>query len=264
MSELALSYILHELEQRYGSGWLGARIQNEGTSSGGVVDELERMGFTLSPRTKQRLADTATTAEMLARFALRSVRLDSQMGLLGWIRRDYPLLLRPDIPSPSEMLDQQCQGKRFVTVLTENRYQPIGRHAGAFEFLLHDLEHAHKFFADPFVFRGQVNFFRFLRSRLNQLNEWQEDPQFVRDLEYLMSDMNSHPVHMFKFLKAIVLTATLRKTQTSHADLNSFWRDSLADWPESVRLAAIRVNHPDIERPEDRLQIAAFFAKHEL
>lgn len=260
MSLEVFAFILEELEKRFPAGWLIAP-RGEGRGHGEVIAILESLGCPLSERQRERLKSTESLPAMLENFALKGIRLDSHMGMLGWLNGKYPLECRYDIPTPDEMLKAQCEGLRFVSLLKrpEEKYQAIGRHAGAYEFLLHDLEHAHKFFGDPFLCRGQIAFFRFLSTKMSYFDRWTSDPLFLKDLHYLMSDMNSHPVHLFKYLKAIVLSAALRKQRDPNPDLESFWLEVLNSWPLEQLEPALRINHPAIETESDRIAIARYF-----
>lgn len=263
MVDGVLDYFFQELERRHPGGWLVSRRPlSGGTGRGEVIAKFLSLGISLSDRYKLRLAGIDSLSQLLEYFSLKGIRLDSHMGLLGWSTGKYPLHLRHDIPTPEEMLDVQCRGERLVTWLIrpEEQFAPIGRHAGAFEFLLHDLEHAHKFFGDPFLYHGQTQFFLFLREILPHFRHFMRDPLFVKDLNYLKSDMNSHPFHMFKYLKAIHLTAHLRESQDRGADLNGFWMEVLKAWPGERLEAALRINHPGKERPEDPALVSGFFA----
>lgn len=202
-------------------------------------------------------------AALLEHYNLKGVREDSHLGLLNWLQGRYPLELRHDIPSPRQMLEAQCAGRRFVTLLnkTEQQFEPIGRHAGAYEFLLHDLEHAHKFFGGEF--HGQVRFFNLLKLALDKgaLKEFEGDPVFVTALEYLMADMNSHPVHMLKYLKAILLEALQRSDRDHDSLLRMKCRRIFALWdlPPAVTESAMRINHPGEETGHDRVNVSQYF-----
>jgi hypothetical protein len=127
---------------------------------------------------------------------------------------------------------------------------------------MHDLEHAHKFFGDPELFRGQIHFFNRLRLSLPRFEEWRADPLFAKDLDYLLSDMNSHPVHLVKYLKAIVLTAELRRG--GEEKLDAFWAGLFDEWemPGEVRQAGLRINRPGLETGTDQSMIHDFFRNY--
>jgi hypothetical protein len=185
--------------------------------------------------------------------------------MFAWLEGRYPLDLREDIPTPQEMLDVQCEGRRYVTLMPrpEQQLTSYGRHEDACAFTLHDLEHAHKFFGDPECQRGQMRFFRGLRAALPRLQLWCEDAVFTRDLDYLMSDMNSHPVHLVKFLKAIILTAEIRRTGERHPPLRDFFAELFSHWQigNDLALAALRINQPGEETVDDQVQLATFFTR---
>jgi hypothetical protein len=203
-------------------------------------------------------------AQILEHYNLKGVREDSHLGLLNWLAGRYPLELRTHIPSPEEMLEAQCQGRRFVTLLAapELQFQPIGRHAGAYEFLLHDLEHAHKFFGGEF--NGQVKFFKMIKMARERglFEQFKNDEKFCAAFDYLIADMNSHPVHMLKYLKAIVLEAFQRLNPADADGRLRGWCGAVFDlWrmPPQTLTSAMRINQPGEETGSDRVIISEFF-----
>jgi hypothetical protein len=136
----------------------------------------------------------------------------------------------------------------------DDQFRTYGRHSGALEFLLHDLEHAHKYFGDPLLERGQRRFFQMLRDRLKTWPPF--DSQFQDDLDYVRADMNSHPLHMLKYLKAIWLNAFLRAGRGE--DYEYFCASQFAGWGLPLE-PAMRMNSPGLERPEDHLRLAEFY-----
>jgi hypothetical protein len=64
------------------------------------------------------------------------------------------------------------------------------------EFMLHDLMHAERFFYSPSLYKQQVGFFRWLKEQSFEISgsEW----------DYLRSDMNTHPLHALQFLKHLL------------------------------------------------------------
>lgn len=271
-ADLVLIFVMLHLQEREpGSRWLGSRKNSYPPANSrfkprgsGVVNLLELAGIPVDQRLTHRLEGCATFDDLLSAYQLKGVRQDSQDGLHGWLRGQYPLTLRFDIPAPLEMLEAQCEGERFVTMLTDAdaQFRPIGRHDGAFAFLLHDLEHAHKFFGDRARFRGQVAFFRHMKEALNSgiLNELTADERFAGELAYLISDMNSHPLHLFKYLKAITLDVFKRwEAELSEFDdlfnaLMDHWK-----WPPTLRACGQRINNPGQETPWDAEVFTRFF-----
>ncbi len=133
----------------------------------------------------------------------------------AWLRAEWPLTLILRIPSPAEVLDMQTVGTRPVTVVADpaRAAQPVLTKPNGFAFLVHDLEHAYKFYHDPHMHRGQRRFFQLLRDalRLGLLDAYRPDPMFAERLDYLMSDMNTHVVHSVCFLGAVLIECLLRR-----------------------------------------------------
>lgn len=260
MSMEVAQFVFENVARREGPAWMGAR-QNPPRSDepGQVVSTLRSWSVPVDDRAQRRLQGVHSIPGLLDAYMLKGVRQDSQLGLWGLCSARYSLQVRYDIPSPRQMLDAQCAGRRFVTYLRgeEDETRQIGRFRGAYEFLMHDLEHAHKFFGGDF--RGQVGFFVRLREALPLFEGWLADPLFAKDFDYLISDMNSHPVHLFKYLKAIVLTADLRAGRPpAEAE---FWSEALSGWGASdAQLeAGLRINKPGVETDADKIMISDFF-----
>lgn len=259
-AERTAHFILDQLQKRFPKQWLGA-----GHSPNKKNGHFDFLNIALSTNQKRRLQGVENLCQLFELFSLRSIARDSHLGMMGWLQEKYPLVLIDRIPSPLEMLEIQCQGKRYVTILEGEDWaeKSIGRHRGAFEFLLHDLEHGHKFFGDPNCHAGQLRFFHAIRHCHLQghFDSYLTDKQFLTDFHYLISDMNSHPVHHLKFLKAIVLNAELRRTRLNSFDLISYWEKIFADigMSQNETLAAHKINNPAEETSDARETVAAFF-----
>jgi hypothetical protein len=86
---------------------------------------------------------------------------------------------------------------------------------------------------------------------------------FASSLDYLMADMNSHPVHLVKYLKAIVLSAEIARTGRRDPDLDGFWREFFSVLSAPALAAALTLNQPDAESPARQAEIAEFFMARE-
>ena len=132
-------------------------------------------------------------------------------------RRGLRLLFH--IPLPSQVLEMQAHGERCVTAFCEPS-QLFKIHIGnrdTLSFLMHDLEHMQKFVAvDESVYLQQVGFFHAMQSLCKggtkSVKAWfqqigadaglEYNLRFWRDLEYVISDMNTSAVHSVSTLKA--------------------------------------------------------------
>ena len=155
--------------------------------------------------------------------SLRSIPLAVTKSLWAWSVGNYPLILREDIPESAEVLEMQTRGQRCVSVLmkpAELRSFVEGRDALA--FTVHDLIHADHFFRDPEQAKAQIQFSRHL-LKLGQRPELRllisEDSEFRNQWNYLISDMNSVPLHLFKTLKAMLLGAHKRAARISSGEV---------------------------------------------
>lgn len=262
-AELCAHVTIALLEHHHGTTWLSSRKTIQ-TPPSTKPKARKTLPVPLTERQIERLDrhGCSTILDILEWFQLKGVAQDAQDGLIGWLKGIYPLDLLFTIPTPEQMLIHQCQGRRYVTLRREEHllFSPIGRHSGTLEFLLHDLEHAQKFFGNPQLNKGQMAFFCELKAALDFgfFDLLRKDSQFSTEFDYLMADMNSHPVHLWKYLKAIVLNAVERLggicEKDFHGQLTEFWQ-----WPKDVRDAALRINYPKIETEDDRQKISSHF-----
>lgn len=137
------------------------------------------------------------------------------IALRNWILGHWPLTLLTHIPTPQEVLAMQIQGTRPVTVISEfpRALHPVLGKADGFEFLVHDLEHAWKFFHDTPEHYGQRHFFRLLQRALGagHFTSYLHDAVFAEKFDYLISDMNTHPVHGLRYFHAVLVECLLRR-----------------------------------------------------
>lgn len=144
------------------------------------------------------------------------------LALAAWLREEWPITLCEHIPSPVEVLKMQVEGNRPVTVLTAwpRMQAPVLNKPNAFAFMVHDLEHAWKFYHCPSMHRQQREFFRLLSITLENghFDDYLRDPAFVAKFDYLSSDMNTHVMHASQFLRAIMMEFHLRKEGVQRPD----------------------------------------------
>lgn len=137
------------------------------------------------------------------------------IALCHWLRGDWPLTLLTHIPSARQVLEMQVDGIRPVTVFSQfpRASCPILTKANGFEFLVHDLEHAWKFCHDPARYWAQQSFFSCLQTLVfsGVLDPHLLDPEFSAKFDYLISDMNTHPVHGLRYFHAVLVESLLRR-----------------------------------------------------
>lgn len=168
-------------------------------------DELQELG---GEDLRERLS------HYLQRYGFLGVIANVPTALSAWLEGRWPLSLCEHIPAPEDVLQMQARGTRPVTILCEypRLLRPVLSKANAYEFMMHDLEHAYKYFYDPELHRGQKAFFaaidRMLRRGL--WNDYRHDLPFAERFDYLISDMNTHVMHSLHFLRAILIEYHLR------------------------------------------------------
>lgn len=152
--------------------------------------------------------------DWLERYQFRGVISNVPTALVQWLRDNWPLIVREDVPKPLEVLRMQARGYRAVTILTEypRLREPVLNKPDAFAFFVHDLEHAYKFFHSPALRAGQCAFFTTLEDAFDRglFEPYFNDGEFVTRFHYLMSDMNTHPEHSRQYLRAILVECHLR------------------------------------------------------
>lgn len=150
----------------------------------------------------------------LERYNFLGVIPNVCVALGAWLRGTWALTLCEYIPSPEQVLRMQVHGTRPVTILARRptlQWPVLGK-PNAFAFMVHDLEHAYKFFHDLSLHQGQRNFFTAIAQLVERggLDAYLRDPVFKERFHYLISDMNTHPGHSLQFLRAILIEFHLR------------------------------------------------------
>lgn len=169
----------------------------------------------------------------LERHQFRCVIPAVPAALLAWLQGSWALRLTERIPSPREVLAMQGSGERPVTLLSAypRMLEPVLSKANGFEFFLHDLEHAYKFFHDAALHAGQRAFFLAVAAALDGgcFGECLADPGFSARFDYLVSDMNTHVVHSLQYLRAILIERVLRvEGKAPNERMSAGGRDSIA------------------------------------
>ena len=162
--------------------------------------------------------DGAVRDELLIRYFERyqflGIIQNVNIALAQWLQGRWPLMLCEHVPLPAEVLDLQARGLRPVTLICDaaRARQPVLRKPDAFAFMTHDLEHAYKFFHAPRLHELQRGLFAVLHTAQQRgiFAAYAGDEEFRTRFDYLISDMNTHPVHSLQYLRAILVEFHLR------------------------------------------------------
>lgn len=192
----------------------------EGTDSGpaSVTESAAPTLDSLKPRLEKQGLPTQALSPFLGRgLSLRAFLTQTRwkgipdaarLALLAWMDGRYPLRLCFDIPPGTVVFDQQKQGIRCVTFFLNSEEMTVLHHErDALSFVVHDLMHAHAFYADPVRMRQQIGFYHWL-ARAQDVPAFagllQDSNAFGEAWDYIMSDMNSYCGHLLKTLRAAI------------------------------------------------------------
>lgn len=194
---------------------------------------------------------------LLNEIKVKKVPIKAQLALRDWYLYPERLQLFFRIPSPYEILVLQSQGRRCLTIFPkeEDLKRTFEHNRNSWDFFLHDLEHADRFFSQDRIYHPQIGLCRCLLLSYEKLLQLIPHQDYQKRLDYLISDMNTHVVHMLKYLKATVLHGFLfLENKTPHEKLSpqgraqyeAFLRSLFNDWTnnEKILLALTKVNSP--------------------
>lgn len=165
----------------------------------------------------QKLSRELTLTEFLSSVRIKALPESVFRSLCSLSTGEYPLILRSDVPEPEEILAMQIAGQRVLSYNEDHELWPktLYNHRDFLGFVIHDLIHADHFFRERAHRDGQLGFYRFVSSiftsaPLQQLLQTNE--KFKVGLEYIVSDMNSHPVHLFQTFHSLLFSSLKNDT----------------------------------------------------
>ena len=203
----AFFVLLFAARRAYGSEWHTNRRANK------LLGLLSWMDNGTKPATETLLAT-------LAKLQIPGMPGMIFSVLCDWLKGEIDLRLVENPTSAADMLAAQAEGWRYITVDIDSalRGATIEDKRDAFEFTLHDLGHAWAFFKSEYDPAGQVSFFQLLQDDLPMLAPLvAADEKFAADLEYCMSDMNSHSEHLRQYLRGVIIEAYYRQRKTGNS-----------------------------------------------
>ena len=142
---------------------------------------------------------------------VRTVRLNplpaaAARALYFFYTEHYSIEILCYEPEPLDLLKLQIAGKRVLTFEPDFTTWPHLKYGerDPLSFWIHDLIHADHFFSDPQNRAGQIGFYRLLYEIIVSkiLDTISLNDGFFKAFTYLMSDMNAHPLHLIKTLRA--------------------------------------------------------------
>lgn len=166
---------------------------------------------------KTKTSDVFWNSALQGRW--KQIPSSSLQSLKAWSENLYPLVLCSQVLTPQQMSELQSQGQRAVTVFetATDLKQIHEHHRDAYLFTVHDLEHANHFFSLRKTYQQQTKLAQLIqKSFLNPgfHRSWIHD-DLIEDYHYLISDMNTHPWHLYLTLQTLLLKSHKLQTQNN-------------------------------------------------
>jgi hypothetical protein len=250
-AEFTAIYIITILSQRFPGNWLGSKRHEPIVPSHQLQTPISSISMLWEPNIKKRLSNFSTIGEIFNYFALKSTPQTVNRAMLCWSLGSYGLELMFRIPNPQEVLHQQKQGRRCVTVILDKAKASkfILGERDSLSFTMHDLIHADHFYQNTQCFEGQLGFYGLLDYCLERkhFDGYLKDSEFEREFEYLISDMNAYAIHLLKCFKSAIL----------HYNPNGV--EFFAKWVQSLELnqnetySLMSLNTKDYEGQQDEV-----------
>jgi len=216
-AELVAHYIFIGLSLRYPGDWPGAFQKGEHLPH--LLNSTFPEHIPLEPNVRKRLAGM-NLGEIFNNFAFKSTPRSVNRALLHYSSGKYPLELMFHIPSPMEVLAQQKNGRRCLTLIIKESQMKdfILGERDYLGFCFHDLIHADHFYHSNLSYKGQLGLYNLLWEQIESgtFKSLMNNKEFQQEFEYIISDMNAYPIHLLKCLKSAM-------TFYSNEDLFTEW-----------------------------------------
>jgi len=161
---------------------------------------------TLGISWSHRLSQEVSFEEFINTVQVIPLPQSAQRSLAALYFRTYPLEILNYQPEPLELLQIQSKNKRIITFELDYENWPTKMYEARdpLSFWIHDLIHADHFFSHPELRQGQLQFYLWILFILDQkiLEPYFVNSEFYNNFCYLISDMNSHPIHLIKTFRA--------------------------------------------------------------
>lgn len=177
-----------------------------------VFCESPESSHLFSERPHFQKMGVSSPADFFKKYSLKKIPGGITEILCRWSQGSVGLQLETSPITPLQMLERQAQKKRVVTLACTKilKGEWVDGKRDGFEFLLHDLMHAFHFFSE--THEEQVEFFsQLLACYPLYLKSSMTDSVFAKELEYIMSDMNTNIHHLRLSLRAALIDRERRK-----------------------------------------------------
>lgn len=194
-----------------------------------------------------KLDPKISVLDFLSTVKIKPIPEAAMSGLFHFFTGDYQLEVLSYEPNPTEVLYYQIQNKRILT-FDDDTTTWIDKKYGerdVLSFILHDLIHAEHFLGDSQKRQSQIGFYKFTKLILdnNLVDEFLLSAEFNNQFCYLISDMNSHIIHLLKTLRAIIDQHNSFQNETVWHQITQLLPSQNAN-AQTLRDALNRINTP--------------------
>lgn len=202
-----------------------------------VYDLFQTAGIGWSDKISKDLG----LSEFCNQIKIKPLPKTAHSALFHFQQRNYPMIITQSEPSPYELLDIQIGGKRVVTFEPNFKLWPdlMYEKRDPLSFWIHDLIHAEHFFESDLKKHSQIAFYKFAKdvSDLPSIQNLLQSEAFAEKFHYIISDMNSHPLHLMVTLKAVIHLETQN---------NLVWEEIVSHYlnksPKGLKIQQLLIN----------------------
>lgn len=156
----------------------------------------------------KRVPEAHSLGMIINQSVFKKETLRATLGLMHVFTRPETVHILDYIPSPLQLLEMQSQGFRCVTLLRTKKWfsHQFDHKRNLRDFVIHDLEHIWQMFENPALTQAQIRFSKQLLELTQQghFDFIRNNSEFAKEFDYIISDMNTHPAHMYATLKSLV------------------------------------------------------------
>ena len=223
---------------------------------------LETIFADTSVKIPAKISKNLSVFELINQHRIKAIPEACFRSLCLMTNQTYPLQITTGVTAPKELLKLQLNKKRIVSFNEDYESWPETLYSGRdhLGFILHDLIHADHFFADTTNHQGQIGFYKFIDKIINDpvLNKLLCNIKFKEGFEYIISDMNSHPLHLLQTLHSL-----LYQHSTNDSEAWQTWHQWCACLPlESKDSLALSQLNTNVFNTDMALDIEVLFQKH--
>ena len=191
--------------------WFNGCRVNHNANKSNTCDIIIKPFFQMFPTLvwPQKLQNDINLTDFATMVRIKAIPDCIHESIAQVLSGNYPIRFLETEPTAKELLKIQCFGERVITFNSDYQNWPHLKYGerDVLSFWLHDLIHAEHFFHQPELMTMQIGFYRYVNNSLKTdiFNEaFEKSQSFKTAFDYLIADMNSHPLHLLKTYRALI------------------------------------------------------------